>query len=227
MNFQANDVKNKNYVLNNKGWIALIDHMGDESSIIRSARITFGGLFKQQDGSSNDEQLLKFLIKHDHMSPFEHVILTFLVYCPMFIKNQWMRHRTWSYSEISRRNTNVNIDFYNIDDEQIRFIGEDKDKKDENVKTELAKIIRDFNSKSLEQYNYLIDQGIPMEQARGVLSQNMMVTFFGTVNMRNLINFIKLRDHYSAQQEIREYAVTIKKIIKPMFPILSKYFWDL
>ena len=216
-------------VLDNQGWIGLISYMGEESIVIRSAKITYGNIYKEQETNIHDEKLLKFLIENHHTSPFEHMTFTFIVHCPLFIKNQWMRHRTWSYSEISRRYTSKNISFYNPNMKQmdvVKTISNEQlnNNKDNKLnKIELVKYIENCNKKSLSNYKLLLEYGVSMEIARCVLTQSMMVTFFATVNLHNLIKFIQLRKHHSAQKEIREYACALLNLIKPIVPIVSKY----
>ena len=84
--------------------------------------------------------------------------------------------------------------------------------------------IRRHNEASLKLYEHLIASGVCREQARGVLPQNMMVTFWGTVDLSNLLHFLELRDSDHAQAEIREYAKAIKKLIKPLIPHVAEYY---
>ena len=84
--------------------------------------------------------------------------------------------------------------------------------------------IRKHNQSSLDLYNQLLEGGVCREQARGVLPQNMMVTFWGTVDLSNLLHFLELRDSEHAQVEIREYAQAIKKLIKPIVPHVASYY---
>ena len=96
---------------------------------------------------------------------------------------------------------------------------------DENFEDEaLRQMIAEQNQKSFELYENLLNAGVCREQARGVLPQNMMVTFWGTVDLSNLLHFLALRDSDHAQWEIKEYAVAIKKLIKPIIPNVAKYF---
>ena len=210
-------------VLNGQGWVGLIDKMGTESSIVNAARVSFGKI--KQDINEKDIVLLEYLIENRHTSPLEHLVFTFSIYCPLFIRGQWHRHRTWSYNEISRRYTEMDIEFFSPAklrqqakiNRQASVNGTDfEDKK-------LILSIDEHNRKSLDLYENLLDQGVCREQARGVLSQNMMVTFWGTVNLNNLLHFLDLRDHDHAQLEIREYAVAIKKLIAPYIPNVAKY----
>ena len=97
-------------VLGGQGWIGLVDRLGTETSIVNAARVSFGKIRTEMD--DRDAALVRYLIKNHHTSPLEHVVFTFLVHCPLFIRSQWHRHRTWSYNEISRRYTDVDIEFY-------------------------------------------------------------------------------------------------------------------
>jgi thymidylate synthase (FAD) len=154
------------------------------------------------------------------------MVFTFSVHCPLFIRGQWHRHRTWSYNEISRRYTEIDMEFYTPvklrkqaeSNRQASFLDENFD--DDALREE----IRQQNLKSLELYNHLLEKGVCREQARGVLPQNMMVTFWGTVDLSNLLHFLELRDSDHAQSEIKEYAVAIKKLIKPLIPNVAAYF---
>ena len=216
----ANHVK----VLGGQGWIGLIDHLGTESTIVNAARVSFGKIKTEMD--DKDVKLLQYLIENKHTSPLEHMVFTFSVHCPLFIRGQWHRHRTWSYNEISRRYTEINMEFYTPEklrrqaasNRQASFA-------DENFEDEaLRQMIAEHNQKSLELYENLLESGVCREQARGVLPQNMMVTFWGTVDLSNLLHFLELRDSDHAQWEIKEYALAIKKLIKPYIPNVAKYF---
>ena len=97
-------------VLNGQGWVGLIDHLGSESTIVNAARVSFGKLKQEMD--QRDVGLLEYLIDNKHTSPLEHLVFTFSIHCPLFIRGQWHRHRTWSYNEISRRYTEIDMEFY-------------------------------------------------------------------------------------------------------------------
>ena len=211
-------------VLDGQGWVGLIDHLGTEATIVNAARVSFGKLKKEMD--EKDVGLLSYLIANRHTSPLEHMVFTFSIHCPLFIRGQWHRHRTWSYNEISRRYTEVDLEFYTPPKlrrqaETNRQASVDSpDFEDE----ALRKQIRAHNEQSLALYNSLLEAGVCREQARGVLPQNMMVTFWGTVNLNNLLHFLELRDSEHAQWEIREYAKAIKKLIRPVIPNVASYF---
>ncbi|MBO5803366.1 MAG: FAD-dependent thymidylate synthase [Lentisphaeria bacterium] len=211
-------------VLGGQGWVGLIDTLGTESTIVNAARVSFGKIKQEMD--DRDVGLLNYLIENRHTSPLEHIVFTFSIHCPLFIRGQWHRHRTWSYNEISRRYTEIDMEFYTP--EHLRRQAETNRQasvEDANFDdAALREMIRKQNTDSLKLYNDLLEAGVCREQARGVLPQNMMVTFWGTVDLNNLLHFLELRDSEHAQWEIREYAQAIKKLIKPVIPHVAAYY---
>jgi len=217
-------------VLGGQGYVRLIDFMGDETRIVNAARVSFG---KRVDAiEEKDRVLIRYLINNQHTSPLEHVEFTFLVHCPLFIRGQWHRHRTWSYNEISRRYTEFDLQFYvppkirgqaKINRQaSVDGFGEGEDH-EEHIKSIMAK----HNIGCLKLYQNLLDEGVAREQARGVLPQNMMVTFYATVDLHNLIHFINLRSHEGAQWEMVQYAEALKQLIKPIVPTVYEAKWGI
>ncbi|MBE6366952.1 MAG: FAD-dependent thymidylate synthase [Lentisphaerae bacterium] len=211
-------------VLDGQGWVGLIDHLGSEATIVNAARVSFGKIKTEID--DRDKVLMEYLIANRHTSPLEHLVFTFSIHCPLFVRGQWHRHRTWSYNEISRRYTEIDLECFAPN--QLRRQSQNNRQAsyvDEDFKApELVEAIRQHNLASLDLYNKLLESGVCREQARGVLPQNMMVTFWGTVDLSNLLHFLELRDSDHAQVEIREYAQAIKKLIKPIVPNVAAYF---
>ncbi len=211
-------------VLGGQGWIGLIDHLGTEATIVNAARVSFGKLKAEMD--AEDVALLEYLLVNHHTSPLEHVVFTFSIHCPLFVRGQWHRHRTWSYNEISRRYTNIDMEFYTPvalrrqakSNRQASYADPDFDD------VELRKQIHGHNLNCMALYEKLLASGVCREQARGVLPQNMMVTFWGTVDLSNLLHFLSLRDSDHAQYEIRQYAIAIKQLIRPIVPHVIEYY---
>ena len=209
-------------VLGGQGWIGLVDRLGTETSIVNAARVSFGKIRTEMD--ERDAALVRYLIKNHHTSPLEHVVFTFLVHCPLFIRSQWHRHRTWSYNEISRRYTDVDIEFYTPPElrEQAESDRQASRPAEHLDQAACKALIEEHHKRSLDLYHKLLEQGVCREQARGVLPQDMMTTFWATVDLNNLLKFLELRDSDHAQWEIREYAIAIKKLIKPDFPHVAE-----
>jgi len=208
-------------VLGGQGWVGLVSHMGDETTIVNAARVSFG---KRRDSmNERDIVLLKYLLDNQHTSPLEHIAFTFIIHCPLFIRSQWHRHRTWSYNEVSRRYTSVDLECYVPTEvreqaETNRQASIDPVRVDQ---TQARELIAAHNQASMDLYNRLLEEGVCREQARGILPQNLMTTFWATVDLHNLLRFLELRDSEHAQWEIRQYAVAIKELVKPYVPNLA------
>jgi thymidylate synthase (FAD) len=201
-----------------KSFIRLVEYLGDDWSVVKSARVSFGQGRKTEE---EDSRLIRYLMLHNHMSPFEHIVFKFHVSCPLFVRNQWFRHRTWSYNEISRRYTSKNIQFYIPE----RFRKQDMSNKQgsvfsDDINNDIARnTVKKQTELCLNAYNILLEMGIAREHARMVLPQNMYTEFYATVNLRNLLHFVKLRITLEAQWEIRQYAKAILDILEETVPI--------
>ena len=218
------------------GKIQYIQHFGEDKTIVNSARVSFG-----QDNNlpldDRDERLIKYLVRHRHTSTMEHCSVTFKLTVPLYIARQHMRHRTWSYNEISRRYTDINIKFYEPDAFRTQHVSNRQASNSCDLINPLvdtggvhggagaAWLIKDHHKKSFNLYNKLIDSGICREQARGVLPQNMYTEYYATVNLSNLLKFIDLRTHDGAQWEIQKVAEGCQEIAKDLWPAAIRA-WD-
>jgi len=210
------------------GTVDLVQYMGDDLTIVNSARVSFGKHKEELD--EKDKKLISYLVKHRHTSTFEHNTITFRFTVPLFVRSQHHRHRTWSYNEISRRYTDVNIQFY----EPEAFRTQHKSNRQASNVEELidpdlflagahkvaaSEAFLGHNRISLELFNSLIEAGVCREQARGVLPQNMYTEYYGTVNLNNLLKFIDLRTHEGAQWEIQKVAEACLEIAEELWPV--------
>ena len=221
------------------GAVEYIQHMGDDRTIVNSARVSFG---KEVDTiDDKDKKLIKYLIKHKHTSTLEHCFVTFRFTVPLFVRSQHHRHRTWSYNEISRRYTDVDLQFYS----PTQFRTQHKSNRQASNADELidpiietlyeddvshafvSEAVRDHHLESLELFNKMIDAGVCREQARGVLPQNLYTQFYGTVSLANLLKFIDLRLHEGAQWEIQQVAQACLEIVTDLFPITVSTYREL
>lgn len=206
-------------VLDNQGWIGLLNYMGNEVDITNAARVSFGK--RKESFDNNDLKLMNYLIKNQHMTPFEHITMTFSVHCPLFVRAQWMRHRTWSYNEISRRYTDEEITFYLPKALRVQSDNNKQGSIDNSHVSDEKSLICDMDIQQIhafQLYKKLLEAGVCREQARSILPQSMMTTFWATTDLRNLLGFLKLRCDEHAQAEIREYANAIKELIRPIYP---------
>jgi len=205
------------------GRVDYVNHMGDDLTVVNSARVSFGVEKEGLDG--RDRKLISYLIKHRHTSTLEHNLITYRFSVPMFVRSQHHRHRTWSYNEISRRYTDVNIKFY----EPQGFRTQHKSNRQASNADELINPVLSCGSDcdemvglhhqtSLDLFNRMIEAGVCREQARGVLPQNLYTEYYGTVNLSNLLKFIDLRTHEGAQWEIQKVAEACLEIATDLFP---------
>ncbi len=190
-------------------FVRLINTMGSDVEVVNGARVSFGK--RKEDLDEKDRVLIQYLADERHTSPFEHVAFTFHVKCPLFVTRQWHRHRTWSYNEISRRYTSINMEFYNPESyRQQAEVNRQASTDEPVVRHEDGRLVKDIigehTQNALDLYNDLLKQGVAREQARMVLPQNMYTEMYATVNLHNLIHFVELRLHAGAQWEIQQYA---------------------
>lgn len=199
-----------------KGFVELLAHMGDDNTVVNSARVSYLG---ESKGIEQDTKLIKYLIKNRHTSPFEQVEFQFMVKCPIFVARQWHRHRTWSYNEVSRRYTSEDIDFY-IPSELRAQSNHNKQMSEGIIEdNSLLSGIEMHCNISFDLYNILVAAGVAREQARMILPQNMYTKFYAKVDLHNLLHFLGLRNHSHAQEEIKAYASAIESLIQPIIPI--------
>ena len=201
------------------GHVRLVEHMGDDLSIVRNARVSYDAV-PRYDGS--DEKLIRYLWKHKHTSPFECVQFTFDIKCPIFVARQWHRHRTWAYNEVSARYTELPGECYLPELDQITTQSTSNKQMRTNEENHEAwrirELMRHHNQIAVDLYKGLLAYKCPRELARGVLPLNTYTHFFGTVDLRNLFHFLELRLHPHAQYEIRVYAEAMLKLVEPLVP---------
>ena len=208
-----------------KGFVELVDAVGDDLTVVNSARVSFGKHKAKLD--NKDKKLIKYLIKHKHTSTLEHCFVTFRIKVPLFVRSQHHRHRTWSYNEISRRYTDFDIQFYEPEafrtqhksNRQASNADELIDPVVESWQYEASDCITMHHDASLKLFNELIEAGVCREQARGILPQNMYTEYYASANLNNILKFIDLRTHEGAQWEIQEMAKGMLKIVEKLYPV--------
>ena len=212
------------------GAVELVDHMGSDLTIVNSARVSFGKQKNEVD--EKDKKLINYLVKHRHTSTFEHNVATFRFVVPLFIRSQHHRHRTWSYNEISRRYTDLDLRFYEPSSFRTQHKSNRQASNNDMINPNLymrekqtaSEAIKQHHEKSLILFNSLIDRGVCREQARGVLPQNLYTEYYGTCNLNNLLKFIDLRTHDGAQWEIQQVAHAVLDIITELWPVAVNSF---
>ncbi|KKM13389.1 hypothetical protein LCGC14_1716760, partial [marine sediment metagenome] len=213
----------------NEGFVGLIDYMGDDSSIVQAARVSYGAGTKKV---SEDRGLIRYLMRHYHTTPSEMVTLKFHAKMPIFVARQWIRHRTASVNEYSGRYSIMVDEFYVPELEHIlpqsttNKQGRDgemsmADKiavRDEIIKSNIECYNRYQNllGGDLEKSSMVFSdsfEGISREMARGVLSVNNYTEWYWKIDLHNLFHFLALRMDSHAQYEIRVFADAMYDLI--------------
>lgn len=210
----------------NHGGVRIVEHLGSDLSIVRNARVSYNAEWRaanDEEPTSKDAKLIHYLWNNKHTSPFEAVVFTFDIKCPIFVARQWHRHRTWAYNEVSARYTELPEEYYLPDRAQITT----QSKSNKQMRTaeqhpdaeRFQYLIDNHCRASFDRYHLMLEAGVPRELARGVLPLNTYTHFFGTVNLLNLFRFLTLRLHEHAQYEIRVYAQAMLALIEPIVPV--------
>lgn len=224
-----NELRWKKFPVLDDGFVCLVDVMGDDSSVVQAARVSYGEGTKK---ASDDRTLIRYLLRHRHTTPFEMVELKFLVRVPMDCWRQWIRHRTANVNEYSTRYSiaidsaqATPIDEWRTQSQTNRqgsesFLPTDVGEKLTASETELQTLCRRV-------YQERLDLGVAREQARKDLPLATYTEAYWKVDLHNLLHFLALRMDSHAQLEIREYSATIgRKIVQPLFPAVWEAFED-
>ncbi len=222
------------------GFIRVIDYMGDDTSIVQAARVSYG---KGTKKVSTDSGLIKYLMRHWHSTPFEMCEIKYHVKLPIFIARQWIRHRTANVNEYSARYSILDKEFYLPSLENLAAQSQSNRQGRGDVLTgEQAKKVLDLLKKDAEQTydNYetmlnerydgsIIDEkqvGLARELARMNLTLNTYTQWYWKTDLLNLMNFLRLRADHHAQFEIRAYADAMLNTVKKWVPITYEAFMD-
>ncbi len=211
------------------GFICLVDAMGDDSSIVQAARVSYG------DGTrrvSDDRTLIRYLMRHRHTTPFEMAEIKLLVRVPMDCWRQWIRHRTASVNEYSTRYS-IAIDASQSttsEDWRMQAMSNRQGSQgqiDADVGAELTAAETELQRLSRQIYQRRLELGVAREQARKDLPLSTYTEAYWKIDLHNLFHFLHLRMDEHAQWEIRQYARTIgEEIVRPLFPLCWEAFLD-
>ena len=222
------------------GFIRVVDYMGDDSSIVQAARVSYG---KGTKKVSTDAGLIKYLMRHWHSTPFEMCEIKYHVKLPIFIARQWIRHRTANVNEYSARYSILDKEFYLPAPENLATQSQNnRQGRGDVLEGEQAKQVLEILRKDAEQTynNYelmlnerydesIIDKnqtGLARELARMNLTLNTYTQWYWKTDLLNLMNFLRLRADDHAQYEIRAYADTMLDTLKKWVPITYEAFMD-
>ncbi|MER3413450.1 MAG: thymidylate synthase (FAD) [Armatimonadota bacterium] len=210
-----------------KGFVRLIDYLGGDARIVQAARVSYGAGTKSV---REDRGLIHYLMRNEHTSPFEQVILTFHCKMPIFVARQWVRHRTARLNEISGRYSVMQDEFYLPEPEQMRLQstvnkqGRSEDAVPPDVAAEMISRLAEDQRALYKRYEEILESGLARELARINLPLSLYTEWYWQIDLHNLFHFLRLRMDEHAQYEIRKYAEAIATCAKAVAPIAYEAF---
>ena len=228
----------KSFKILDHGFVRVIDYMGDDTSIVQAARVSYG---KGTKKLNQDKSLINYLISHRHSTPFEMNEIKFHVKLPIFVARQWIRHRTANVNEYSARYSILDKEFYIPKNENLKpqsksnNQGRSGDLSSAEIKS-YSKIIRDNSRLGFENYSKLLNEdesgrmidekkkGLARELSRMTLPLNSYTQWYWKIDLHNFMHFLSLRFDPHAQYEIRVYAEVMMEILKKWVPLTYEAF---
>lgn len=224
---EAEEILDKEFPVLDKGFVRLVDYLGGDQRIVQSARVSYGAGTKSY---RQDKGLINYLLRNEHTSPFEQVVLTFHTKMPIFVARQWVRHRTARLNEISGRYSVMEQEFYIPAPEHIAAQSSDnkQGRESEPMAPEEGKAVREAletsYAEAYETYQALLQRGVARELARVVLPLSLYTEWYWQIDLHNLFHFLKLRVDPHAQYEIRAYGEVMLDITRRVCPIAVEAF---
>lgn len=226
---QVEQLRWKKFSVLDDGFVCLVDVMGDDSSVVQAARVSYGEGTKKV---SDDRTLIRYLLRHRHTTPFEMAEIKFLVRVPMDCWRQWVRHRMANINEYSTRYSLAIESCQTTPEDQWRSQAETNrqgsgDALPSAVGARLTVEEQELQNRIRTVYQGRLESGVAREQARKDLPLSTYTEAYWKIDLHNLLHFLALRMDSHAQLEIRNYATTIgEQIVAPLFPIVWEAFLD-
>lgn len=209
------------------GFVRLVDYLGGDQRIVQAARVSYGAGTKTV---RQDRGLIHYLLKHEHTSPFEQVVLTFHAKMPIFVARQWVRHRTARLNEISGRYSVMRDEFYVPTAESLRVQSTDNKQArgEDALPLATAEAIRAEMIADQRQlythYEGMLESGLAREVARANLPLATYTEWYWQIDLHNLLRFLRLRLDPHAQYEIRAYGEAMARCARAVAPIAYEAF---
>jgi len=222
------------------GFVRVVDYMGDDSSIVQSARVSYG---KGTKKVSTDSGLIKYLMRHRHSTPFEMCEIKYHVKLPIFIARQWIRHRTANVNEYSARYSILDKEFYMPSKDNLAAQSASNrqgrgDLINGKQAEDILNILKEDAERTYDNYELMLNErfdgttidknnkGLARELARMNLTLNTYTQWYWKTDLLNLLNFLSLRADNHAQYEIRAYANVMIESLKKWVPVTFDAFMD-
>ena len=225
---EAEEILDKEFRCLDFGFVRLVDYMGGDESVVQAARVSYG---KGTKRIHEDRGLIRYLMRHQHTTPFEMVELKWHVKLPIFVARQWIRHRTANVNEYSLRYSEALDEFYIPDPKDIKFQSKSRKQSRElgapqELQQRVLEILKEEAIRQYQDYKEMNNKGIARELARIGLGVNLYTQWYWKNDLYNTFKFLELRMDDHAQEEIRVYAKTMGEIVKKVVPISYEAFED-
>ncbi|MDM8166498.1 FAD-dependent thymidylate synthase [Roseovarius sp.] len=220
------------YPVLDHGFIRVIDYMGDDAAICQAARVSYG---RGTKSVTNDEGLIRYLMRHWHSTPFEMCEVKLHVKLPVFVARQWIRHRTANVNEYSARYSILDREFYIPAPDHLaaQSVVNNQGRGEALTGEEAQRVLEYLKADSTRAYDHYEEmigqegqQGLARELARMNLPANIYTQWYWKVDLHNLLHFLRLRADAHAQYEIRVYAEEICKVVADWVPFAYRAFED-
>ncbi len=217
------------------GFLRVIDYMGDDAAIVQAARVSYG---RGTNRVSEDDGLIRYLMRHRHSTPFEMCEIKFHVKLPIFVARQWIRHRTANVNEYSARYSVLDREFYIPAPEYLaaQSTANRQGRGDilgAEAAAEVLHLLRDDAARCYDHYAWMLNEGedpgrvgLARELARMNLTLNTYTQWYWKTDLHNLFGFLALRADSHAQYEIRVYADAIAEAVAAWVPLAWQAFLD-
>ena len=208
------------------GFVKLLDVMGSDEEVENAARISYG---KGTRKVSQTRNLIRYLIRHKHTSPFEMCEVKFHIKLPIFIMRQLVRHRTANLNEYSGRYSIMSDEFYLPEADYLQKQSTTNNQGREEAIPQKGLLQFEFNRMydgAQIAYENLLNFELTRELARAVLPVANYTECIWKIDLHNFFHFVKLRADKHAQREIQDYANAMYELVKPKFPLCCEAFED-
>ncbi len=218
---EAEALLDQPYPVLDHGFVRLVDYLGSDDRVVEAARVSYGGGTRTL---RENQSLIHYLMRNDHTSPFEQVVLVVHMKLPLFVFAQMVRHRTARLNSLSARYSVMEDEFYLPQGDQLRAQSTlNKQVGDGELPQEVgeqgAATLRQQASDAYAAYERLLAQGVSREQARMLLPQNLYTQIYWQCDLHNLFHFLRLRLDWHAQAEIRAYAEVLAMMASKVAPL--------
>ncbi len=229
------------------GFVRLVDWMGSDRAIVEAARVSYNSIATgtEEERDAKDKKLLTYLFKNKHTSPFEMAKVKFNIRMPIFVMQQYIRHRMQNVNEFSARYKELPDEFF-VPKVWRRQATGNKQSSVVDVKplalaanaviddvdgstyltTDISEAVEQFYKRSYEFYQTLIASGVAREQARIILPVGIYTEFYSCWDLNNLLKYFALRDDPHAQGEHQDYVRAMKEITSMFFPWTMEVYED-